>query len=339
MQILITLEISQTFGFFTHFDLHGENILLRENQNPETKQLLIHNLDFQFERLPYEPVIIDFGFASIWNENKFIGINEFPQYGMLNFYIPGVDQFKFLSYMYLHFSTRLPKGFKNLNVINTLLEFIIFRFYPEELLKKTPIWNKNDYKDWFYNITYTELAMFNPYQLILFLLQNQSEICKILKLNKTEIPFVVNNRKTKTKNYIINYQLVNECIKKGFCATFSRWNPQNKLSICMFPSKIGKKNNFQNSQSIDEKFLFEFWKKYDKRYKLEEKPTDNTFKDMKLWTSDPNWYKFLCQTYQIMIRIQTNYQTSENILKNFSKYLSLAKWYVTTIAYLNYHNK
>ena len=61
-QILCSLEFAQNSLFFTHYDLHTENILIQENTHHESFKVPIFEKDFHFEKPKYIVKIIDYGF-------------------------------------------------------------------------------------------------------------------------------------------------------------------------------------------------------------------------------------------------------------------------------------
>jgi hypothetical protein len=339
MQTIINLEIAQTCGFFTHFDLHGGNIMLRKNINKEPKHLLIHDLHFIFERHEYEPVIIDFGHSVCWNDTGFIGLGEFPEYGFLDFFIPGCDQFKILANYYLVFYKERHKS-DNIKVISDLFEYIIFHFYPEQFLKKTPLWTKQDQKwkgNWFYNINYTELAVYTPYELIKFLLKHEDNIYKILKTQK--VKFIYQTRKILDKQHSIDQDLLKKCVIDGLCSSFSRWAPIRPMEPCMFPLAINQKNIHDPSLQIDPIFLFHFYERFKTRPILQENPSKALISDMQKFIRDVDgWKLFLNQVYNGLLMIQTDSQNPKlsNFMLNFHHYLGLARWYVCIIGYLHH---
>jgi len=105
VQLILALEIGQETVFFTHYDLHSSNILIRETQTPiENIVYQVLNTIYTFDSVRYVPTIIDFGHASIKTPEGYIGKafhNSFAVEGMYPFYIPGADIFKIIMSIWL----------------------------------------------------------------------------------------------------------------------------------------------------------------------------------------------------------------------------------------------
>ena len=69
----------------------------------------------------YIPVIIDFGLSTVKKDETVIGSYTFPEHGMMNFMLPGVDMFKFLCY-----SCIFSKGYIQRQILN------LMSFYGKE---------------------------------------------------------------------------------------------------------------------------------------------------------------------------------------------------------------
>lgn len=96
VQVLLSLELAQKELLFTHFDLHGSNIIIRENNN-KSYSVPIGNKVYVIPNPKAIPVIIDYGFSSIYIKDRFIGDYDNPRHGMVNFIGPGFDMYKLLS--------------------------------------------------------------------------------------------------------------------------------------------------------------------------------------------------------------------------------------------------
>lgn len=101
VQLLISLEVGQRKIGFTHFDLHTSNVIIRKDSvinykiNFDTETFVIKDVELL-------PVIIDFGQSTVFINDTFIGSHDLPQYGMLNFIVPGYDMYKLLWFSFLH---------------------------------------------------------------------------------------------------------------------------------------------------------------------------------------------------------------------------------------------
>ena len=95
IQLLLGLEVAQREARFTHFDLHSENVMIRQNDVSSYNV----NLDMSTYKVvnpEFIPVIIDFGTSTCFIENRYIGSYDYIKHGMLNFMVPGYDMYKFL---------------------------------------------------------------------------------------------------------------------------------------------------------------------------------------------------------------------------------------------------
>jgi serine/threonine protein kinase len=93
-QLLITLELAQRQAGFTHFDLHTENVMVRNLVSPYN--VMLDQDTYSVTKCTLSPVIIDFGHACVDYAGDFIASFEHPNHGMLAFTVPGYDMYKFL---------------------------------------------------------------------------------------------------------------------------------------------------------------------------------------------------------------------------------------------------
>ena len=354
LQILINLEIAQTKCFFTHFDLHGENILLRDlPTGARTKKLYVHNLCFDFKDCTKEPVIIDLGLSTVWYYNQFLGNDkDFQKYGMYNFYVPGADAFKFLSYCYLNFYTEFKrKGSRAGTCGEAYVSFfhhIIHGFYPHSELQKTPLWTKDDNKwrkEWFYNGTKTGIATFSPLDIIHWMLSNQKNLCVRLKINEKQLPFRVERRHEifDRSLYTLDPTNLNPCIQQGLCSSIEGPIPNDsdlrtRFLPCPFPLAVKRIHRVRKVTKPDEKFMFDFYNTNKQRPLLVYPPNQAVVDTMNAFQRVQGWSKFLDTVWSWMEEVQTNSQNPvwTNYYKNQYNYLGLARWYVTVIGYLDW---
>jgi hypothetical protein len=97
IQLLLGLEVAQREARFTHFDLHTDNVMIREN-DLDSYSLNLDMSTYNVINPEFIPVIIDFGAATSFIENRYIGSYDYIKHGMLNFMVPGYDMYKFLVY-------------------------------------------------------------------------------------------------------------------------------------------------------------------------------------------------------------------------------------------------
>jgi len=117
------------------------------------------------------PVIIDFGLSSVKIDNTTVGSFMFPEYGMLNFMVPGYDMFKILCFC-------CNDARNNHDLLDNMIE--IFEFYGDD----DPY---NIYKDGMIGIdkcigkyckmgTYSKLATYTPLMMFDFITKKYSKI-------------------------------------------------------------------------------------------------------------------------------------------------------------------
>jgi serine/threonine protein kinase len=157
IQILFALEVAQREYKFCHYDLHLKNIILKPVKTQFTYSVMLDKrYDITVDK--YIPVIIDFGFASVHFENKTIGSYDFPQYGMMNFLVPGYDMYKLLFHSY---------------VSNTVLHReigLLFLFYgehdPYKMLITPPEKFPEISKTYLSKVTFSRISTYTPLEFI-----------------------------------------------------------------------------------------------------------------------------------------------------------------------------
>ena len=121
IQLLVALEVAQRECRFTHFDLHSGNVMIRPVESFEYSVSLDNNTyDITVNSMLL--TIIDYGFASVYVDNRSIGQFGYEKYGMMNFMVPGYDMYKFLIY-----SASYARDLKTQKAIMQL-----FRFYGDD---------------------------------------------------------------------------------------------------------------------------------------------------------------------------------------------------------------
>ena len=109
MQLLASLELAQRECQFTHYDLHTQNVMVRKVEKMsycvELGNTIIH-----FKDVTEIPVIIDFGLASVSDENKHYGSEiGMEKFNILQTMTPGHDMYKFwLSSLYFFMKSHSP---------------------------------------------------------------------------------------------------------------------------------------------------------------------------------------------------------------------------------------
>jgi hypothetical protein len=185
VQIVLALELAQETLFFTHFDLHGENVLLRPIDPPlPFLDYPILDTIYRIENVAQIATLIDFEHSTIRYDKGFVGqVKEgFPQYGMYPFYVPGADLFKLLAYLW---QTLYDKKYAATSMGFRLVRFFQFcldKFYnvqtvdPSQPNYKSIAQLRNTYN----NGTELPSAFFSPYDMLRFLESRKTEIFNIL---------------------------------------------------------------------------------------------------------------------------------------------------------------
>jgi len=141
IQIVLSLEISQQSLFFTHHDLHYNNIMIMPNKAKTSTKYQILDQIYQFQSTNI-PIIIDFGHASIIDGNQILGKayhNSFADAGLFPFYLPGGDLYKIIGSIWFEFFHKLQKDGKRTpykystntmgSVLTEFFQYILVNFY------------------------------------------------------------------------------------------------------------------------------------------------------------------------------------------------------------------
>jgi len=141
IQIVLSLEISQQSLFFTHHDLHYNNIMIMPNKSKNTFNYQVYDVVYQIQSSNI-PIIIDFGHASIIDGNHILGKayhNSFADAGLFPFYLPGADLYKVIGSIWFEFFHKLQKDGKRTpykysantmgSVLTNFFKFILSNFY------------------------------------------------------------------------------------------------------------------------------------------------------------------------------------------------------------------
>jgi len=120
-QVLLSLEIAQEKYMYSHYDLHCGNVLIKQT---ETKYSVIINDKIISVNSQLQPVIIDYGFTSVVdNNNKIVGTTDYEYLGIYKYGVSGRDIYQFLSIFTLSISRINKKLFNDmLNIFNLYVE-------------------------------------------------------------------------------------------------------------------------------------------------------------------------------------------------------------------------
>lgn len=191
-QLLCSLELAQNSLFFTHYDLHTENILIQENVHQESFKVPIFDKDFYFEKPKYIVKIIDYGFSTIMPTDNLIFSNcryeNFLKYGYYPFFSPGTDMFRVIMSIY----TNSPN--------QQIYQFFLFVFEHFYKFKMNIIIEEN-FKKFFhsnyYNIFFSKPVQNTPLELIDFLIGQEQNIFSILEIENLPLSVRLYEKPTK----------------------------------------------------------------------------------------------------------------------------------------------
>lgn len=158
-QILISLEIAQNMYGFTHFDLHYNNIVIRNDKKIESYNIILSKNDITIKPYDLLPVIIDFGLSTIRYGENFIGAHGYSHAGIKRETLPGFDMYKFLVYcgsasvenielfkgikgLFSFFKEHDPyriSSSKSKNIFNTVVREYCSKITGTRMVQNTPI--------------------------------------------------------------------------------------------------------------------------------------------------------------------------------------------------------
>lgn len=244
VQIVLGLEVAQGTLFFTHFDLHGQNVLVRPTDHPVPfLEFPVMDQVYRLEKVDEVATLIDFGHSTIRYDKGFVGQtkNGFPQYGMYPFYVPGADLFKLMAYLWSYLYHSLPTGSTGASTfastwtmgprIGTFFQFCLDKFYGVQTTdpKKTGTYvSMKKLEDTYYNGTTLPSAFYSPYDMLRFLESRKAEIFAILGIQA--YPWKVSEISTAFTLYkTLRYRKKEtyECYQDLFCSTILEAMPQN----------------------------------------------------------------------------------------------------------------
>ena len=238
VQIVLGLEVAQETLFFTHFDLHGQNVLVRP-ADPPVSYLEFPVMDqvYKLDKVVEVTTLIDFGHSTIRYDKGFVGQtkNGFPEYGMYPFYVPGADLFKLMAYLwstlYQSLSTGSMSASTNASRIGTFFQFCLDKFYGVQTTdpqKSATYVSMKKLEDTYYNGTTLPSAFYSPYDMLRFLESRKTEIFAILGIEG--YPWKVSpisQAFTLYKTLRYRKKETYECYQDLFCSTILEAMPRN----------------------------------------------------------------------------------------------------------------
>ena len=187
VQLLFALEKAQEKCGFTHFDLHYDNIILKESDISEY-DVYCNGVKYTVEIDDYIPVIIDYGHACVkkYNGNtyRYIGYGDFPEHGMMNFIVPGYDMYKIMYFCIYKLNREIQNNSeetsseskKILNMFRKIFSYFYGKSDPYSLFENNEI--NTDHLERCMN-DYGKMATFStvgnktPFELIQFLIDSK----------------------------------------------------------------------------------------------------------------------------------------------------------------------
>ena len=132
LQLVLSLDIAQKEGQYSHNDLHVENVMLRTIKSPIVYNYIIGNSKYKME-LNYIATIIDYGMNRFVENNIPLGVTVSDTYNLYPFKnTVGTDLYKLLISTILSLTVlchKKPDIHKNLNnKIDEVIEFLISFF-------------------------------------------------------------------------------------------------------------------------------------------------------------------------------------------------------------------
>jgi serine/threonine protein kinase len=246
VQILMTLEIAQRKSLFTHFDMHSDNVIVRDvpdvRSNCSGYDVMLDNHMYTVEEDAMIPVIIDFGHScallrSTSTENRrCIGSYEHPNHGMVNFIVPGNDMYKFLVS-----SLHSAKGGTQRRILK------LFKFYggndPYKI--NTDISHMtNATSQYCREATYSSIASTTPHEFLNWIFNNQEKVHKVTRtVRKLYVPIHIPTIATSSSKIWKALAIAQQCIKGG-CII-----PSYYISVL---KKYGLHHDISNIQSAIE---------------------------------------------------------------------------------------
>jgi hypothetical protein len=225
VQIVLSLEIAQETVFFTHFDLHAENIVIRSSQEELPHiEYPVFDAVYQIEHVKKIATILDFGHSTIRYEKGFVGKTgerAFPQHGMYPFYVAGADLFKLITFTYItfYYRKRFPPDSHGVG-LQKFFSYLLLNFYGIQMDHPTlPHYvDATTLANSFYNGTRFPTIYSSPYDMLRFMENQQKLLLTFLGVNQypwKRFTISPKFRFYKTLKYF--QKETYECFQKLFC--------------------------------------------------------------------------------------------------------------------------
>jgi len=226
MQIMLALEIAQEQCWFTHYDLHADNLILRENQHiHHVPQFHVFHETYQWKSAPtYIPTMIDFAHACVTDKSSNLLIGKrgkasFPEYGMYASYVPGADLLKLILYLYSRYlseRTYDPMSMAE-RIFRPFMIWILRQFY-QIVLDEKKVKQKfvEEIRVNLYNMTRYPIIYYSPYDLIQFLDQESVTACRLLRIQQFPWKKSIRTFENKSDHSPLSWET---CFLTQFCSS------------------------------------------------------------------------------------------------------------------------
>jgi len=317
IQIIGSLELAQDLLWFSHYDLHMDNILIRKLKKEiptlhypfKTFTIVLHNIELIIQ-------YIDFGFSTITiNSNIICGknhINVFPEIGMYPFYVPSVDILKLITTLFVKFNEKVQNSSFNA-IILRFIKYILDNFYQIEIDDK--LIDLRFIGTQLYRTIYR-----SPTEFMLFLLSpiHKTFILNLFQLDSYPFEFL-DEYKTNVSVNDDHKELINSHLQNSFQIH------QIDISVTS-PLKENNSNQNQNIQLQPIKYIVE-------HYEFLECPLLHTdyISDIQAYCEEKSeWSIFSKNVEAILFSYKVNQKISANISSYFKNNLnSILRLYYT----------
>ena len=205
IQLLLGLEVAQREARFTHFDLHCENIIIRQN-DLSSYNVHLDMSTYNVVNPEFIPVIIDFGLSTSYIENRYIGSYDHMRYNILNFMVPGYDMYRFL--VHSAYNSKMQSKIRSL-----------FRFYEDNddpyNINIDPYGINNGIDEYCYRLTFSEAATYTPLMFVEWLLKEYPNELKSNILVSKRTHYLSIQYSSLIKEYGQIFQYTKEGIEDG----------------------------------------------------------------------------------------------------------------------------
>lgn len=226
LQILLALELAQREFHFTHFDLHCNNVMLLELNEPMEYSVMMDTYIYKV-KTRLVPVIIDYGFSTVFIDDEVISENNrvknaeggytvtdsgknIEESGILPFMVQGIDMYRFL--------TSCIKYMKNGDFKRRILSF--FGLYNKDDPYSINLENLQDtQKEFVKRVVWSKAGNYTPLDMITYIWEHIYSGGKIRR--ETRNIYVDVSNLNRDDNFLDG---IEECINKSYSYIISLFN-------------------------------------------------------------------------------------------------------------------